>query len=105
MLPVPAPRAIGEHDLCHQNNGLIVGCNRLPVGVDTTYVDTVKGPSGIALITTGLEGENSIVVVLGASSQLTPTLLEKTLPILHHAGFILVQLEIPVETVEFQIRH
>jgi ribokinase len=71
------------------------------VGVDTTYVNTVEGPSGVALITTGVRGENSIVVVPGANSQLTPAMLEKARPILDLAGFILAQLEIPLETVEY----
>jgi len=71
------------------------------VGVDTKHVNTVDGPSGIAVITTGLGGENSIVVVPGANSQLTPALLEKAFPILERAGFILAQLEIPLETVEY----
>lgn len=71
------------------------------VGVDTTYVNTVEGPSGIALITTGVRGENSIVVVPGANNHLTPEMLEKAIPILDRAGFILAQLEIPLETVEY----
>ncbi len=45
-------------------------------GVDTTYLNTVEGPSGVALITTGRRGENNIVVVPGANGQLTPRLLE-----------------------------
>ena len=68
------------------------------VGVDTTYVNTVEGSSGIALITTGVSGENSIVVVPGANNQLTPAMLEKARPVLDVAGFILTQLEIPIET-------
>jgi ribokinase len=71
------------------------------VGVDTKHVSTVEGPSGIALITIGSGGENSIVVVPGANNQLTPALLQKALPILERAGFILAQLEIPLETVEY----
>jgi len=70
-------------------------------GVDTAYVNTVEGPSGVALITTGRHGENSIVVVPGANGQLTPKLLEKPATILERAGFLLVQLEIPLETVEY----
>jgi ribokinase len=70
-------------------------------GVDTTYVNTVEGASGVALITTGLGGENNIVVVPGANGQLTPRLLEKAAAILEHAGFLLAQLEIPLETVEY----
>jgi ribokinase len=70
-------------------------------GVDTTYVNTVEGASGIALITTGLGGENNIVVVPGANGHLTPKLLEKAAPLLARAGFLLAQLEIPLETVDY----
>ena len=69
-------------------------------GVDTTYVNTVEGASGVALITTGRRGENNIVVVPGANGQFTPRLLEKAETILEHAGFLLAQLEIPLETVD-----
>jgi ribokinase len=68
-------------------------------GVDTAFVSTVEGPSGIALITTDPRGENSIVVVPGANGK--PSLLEKAIPILKRAGFLLAQLEIPLETVEY----
>ena len=70
-------------------------------GVDTTYVNTVEGASGVALITTGRRGENNIVVVPGANGQLTPELLEKAATILERAGFLLAQLEIPLETVDY----
>ncbi len=70
-------------------------------GVDTAYVDTVEGPSGVALITTGRSGENNIVVVPGANGHLTPELLEKAATILERAGFLLAQLEIPLETVDY----
>jgi ribokinase len=69
-------------------------------GVDTTCVTTVEGASGVALITTGLGGENNIVVVPGANGELTPKLLEQSAPILERAGFLLAQLEVPLETVE-----
>jgi len=70
-------------------------------GVDTTCVNTVEGASGVALITTGRRGENNIVVVPGANGQLTPKLLEKAATILTRAGFLLAQLEIPLETVDY----
>jgi ribokinase len=69
--------------------------------VDTAYVNTVQGPSGVALITTGARGENTIVVVPGANGLLTPKLLEKATSLLERAGFLLAQLEIPLETVEY----
>jgi ribokinase len=61
----------------------------------------VEGASGVALITTGRRGENNIVVVPGANAGLTPELLEKAAPLLERAGFLLAQLEIPLETVEY----
>lgn len=70
-------------------------------GVDTIAVNMVEGPSGVALITTARDGENSIVVVSGANAQLTPTLLKNATPTLESAGFLLVQLEIPLGTVEY----
>src|SRR5258706_3603895 len=78
-------------------------------GVDTTYVNQVEGASGVALITTGRRGENNIVVVPGANGLVTPELLEEATPLLERAGFILAQLEIPLETVgslaQFAERH
>ena len=70
-------------------------------GVDTTFVNTVPGSSGVALITTGGQGENNIVVVPGANGLLTPQLVEKAASALQGAGFLLAQLEIPLETVEY----
>jgi ribokinase len=70
-------------------------------GVDATYVNTVEGASGIALITTGLCGENNIVVVPGANGHLTTKMLERVTPLLEGAGFLLAQLEIPLETVDY----
>jgi ribokinase len=70
-------------------------------GVNTEYVGTVEGSSGTALITTGPNGENSIVVVPGANAQLTPKSLERAALLLKQAGFFLAQLEVPLETVEY----
>jgi ribokinase len=69
-------------------------------GVDTTYVNTVEGPSGVALITTAVHGDNNIVVVPGVNADLTSKLLEKAAPVMESAGLVLAQLEIPLETVE-----
>lgn len=70
------------------------------VGVKTDCVSTVEGSSGVALITTGGSGENSIVVVPGANGQLTPERLATANPALLQAGFLLAQLEVPLATVE-----
>jgi ribokinase len=70
-------------------------------GVDAENVRTVEESSGVALITTGRQGENNIVVVPGANGRLTPELVEKSSATLDRAGILLAQLEIPIETVEF----
>ena len=70
-------------------------------GVDTTGVNVVDGPSGVALITTGAHGDNSIVVVPGANEFVEPALLHEMTPLLESAGMLLTQLEIPLDTVEY----
>jgi len=69
--------------------------------VNTSAVTTVDAVSGMALITISAGGENSIVVVPGANGMLLPEQLEKAAPVMKQAGFLLTQLEIPLETVEY----
>ncbi len=58
-------------------------------------------PSGVALISVSMRGENSIIIVPGANNALRPADLDLCLPHLQSAGIILTQLEIPMETVEY----
>ena len=69
-------------------------------GVDVAGIATSEGASGVAVIVVSREGENSIVVTPGANSEVTPRDLEANIEILRHAGLVLAQLEIPLETVE-----
>jgi ribokinase len=57
-------------------------------------------PTGVALITVDERGENCIVVAPGANDKLTPDELLLAREALERADIILVQLEIPLETVE-----
>jgi ribokinase len=68
-------------------------------GVDVGAVETVDTASGVALIEVGAQGENSIVVVPGANARLRPEDIDASLDLLRAAGLVLVQLEIPLETV------
>ena len=71
-------------------------------GIDIAHLlsdDTL--PSGVALITVDQSGENSIVVASGANAGLTPADLEDALDKIAGAGIVLMQLEIPMETVHF----
>lgn len=58
-------------------------------------------PSGVALITIDEKAENSIVVSSGANGNLLPEDLAQIPEIIEDAEIILMQLEIPLETVEF----
>jgi len=68
-------------------------------GVNTSAVGNVSGPSGVALISTDKEGENSIIVVPGANGHVTPEILDKHSELIRDAAIVLTQLEIPLETV------
>src|SRR6202041_2134613 len=69
-------------------------------GVEVKGVGTVKGSSGVALINTGDDGQNNIVVVPGANGKLLPKDITKASALLSKAGMILTQLEIPLITLE-----
>lgn len=68
-------------------------------GVDVSAVDTIDGASGVALIEVGSKGENSIVVAAGANTRLLPQDIDANIEIIRAAGLVLIQLEIPLETV------
>jgi len=68
--------------------------------VSVSNVRTTRGKSsGVALITVANFGENTIVVVPGANGALSPTDVAAAEATLQSADAILVQLEIPLETV------
>jgi ribokinase len=71
-------------------------------GINTFHIlSDDELPSGVALITVDQEGENSIVVASGANANLFPSDLEDALEEIANASIVLMQLEIPMETVEF----
>jgi ribokinase len=75
-------------------------------GINTRYLFSDEElPSGVALITVDQNGENSIVVAPGANGNLYPKHLEEALDEIAGASIILMQLEIPMETVEFVAKY
>lgn len=71
-------------------------------GINTSYIlSDPNNPSGVALITIDDHAENCIVVASGANASLHPNDIIKAKHELEAASFILMQLEIPVDTVEF----
>ncbi|MBL3643028.1 ribokinase [[Brevibacterium] frigoritolerans] len=69
--------------------------------VNTKYVEPVTGSaSGTAHITLS-EGDNSIIVVKGANDFITPEYVEKAKKVIEESDIVMVQQEIPEETVEY----
>ena len=74
-------------------------------GVDTHLVQMTAGvPTGVAIIMVDDDGENSIVVIPGANNSLLPIDIEEAREIVETAQIVMLQLEIPMETVEAVIR-
>jgi ribokinase len=70
--------------------------------IDTRYIiKDQKNPSGVALITVDEDGENSIVVAPGSNSHLTAYDIEEDVFATDPSDIFLMQLEIPIGTVEF----
>jgi ribokinase len=70
-------------------------------GVCLDYLKVVEHqPTGTAIIEVSDEGENSIVVVPGANFELTPADIRERRGAFEAADVVLLQLEVPVETVE-----
>lgn len=67
-------------------------------GVDLAYVKETAAPTGTAMILVGGDGENMIAVVPGANGEVSPQDVEAAG--LREGGFVLLQHEIPLSTVE-----
>jgi ribokinase len=73
-------------------------------GIDTRFVFKEKGiASGHALIMIGGEGMNYLSVAPGANYKLTPQKIDEALPVLDEAAMIVMQYEIPEETIKYVI--
>jgi ribokinase len=68
--------------------------------VDVTHLRTEPGtPTGRALVVVDESAENTIVVVGGANSRLSPAHVEAAGEVLRGAPVVVAQLEVPIETV------
>ena len=69
-------------------------------GVDVGHLERVPGrSSGVAPIMVDPSGENAILIVKGANADLLPADIDRAAEDLKRCSLILLQLEIPVETV------
>src|SRR5437763_9112691 len=74
-------------------------------GVDASHVHITPGvSSGVAPIFVETSGQNRIWVVKGANDRLSPADVDAAGDLLRRADFIILQLEIPLETVYYTLR-
>jgi len=73
-------------------------------GIDTTHVTRDPGAaSGVAVILVDERGENMIAVAAGANDRLVPADVDRARGAIAAADVLLVQLEIPLETVRHAV--
>lgn len=69
-------------------------------GLDLTALNVDSdAPTGVALILVDRDGQNMIAVASGANSRLTPADVRMAEPAIRNADVVIVQLEVPLETV------
>jgi ribokinase len=74
-------------------------------GIGTSAVRVIPGvATGAALILVAADGENRIIVAKGANDLLTPADVDAASPQLAAADMVLLQFEVPLETVYHTIR-
>ncbi len=77
----------------------------LEAGVDTRHLLTSKTPTGAAAILIDAHtGENSIIVVPGASSELTPEEIDHMMDLIASSAIFVTQLELPLPAVEHGLK-
>jgi ribokinase len=76
----------------------LAGFARDGIGCEHVVIDSTA-PSGVAQIFVAADGENSIGVASGANACLTPAHIEQAAATIESANTMLLQLEIPLETV------
>ena len=74
------------------------------LGIDTSHVKQVEGlSSGVAPIFVDPDGQNRILVVKGANDALKPADVDRAAEMLKAADCIVLQFEIPLETVYYTV--
>lgn len=72
------------------------------INTDFVFKDPVS-PSGVALISVDSTGENCIIVAAGSNMNLSPEDIDKAEETIIKSDLVLIQLEIPMQTVEYAV--
>ena len=79
--------------------GALLRASLAGAGVDLAGLRTVDAPTGNAIIIVTPDGENSIIVAPSANRQVSPQMIDELEAVWSGAAVLVVQLEIPIETV------
>ena len=71
--------------------------------VDTTYIQTAKGATGVALITVDKNAQNSIVVSPGANFEVKEEDLDNNIEAIKNSDIVVLQLETPLNTIKYAL--
>ncbi|MBR1539911.1 MAG: ribokinase [Clostridia bacterium] len=89
----------------NDESGEILKNNLKSVNVNTNPIETIDNEStGCAFVTVDKSGENNIVVIQGTNKLVTIEMIDKNIELLRECDIVLMQLEIPVDTVKYVIK-
>ena len=71
--------------------------------VDTTYIQTSKGATGVALITVDKNAQNSIVVSPGANFEVKEDDIDNNIEAIKNSDIVVLQLETPLNTIKYAL--
>lgn len=74
------------------------------VNINVDFIQQVNKPTGMAMINVDANAENCIVVVPGANDTLVKEDIDRIKGIIDSNTLLLVQLEVPISTVEYTIK-
>ncbi len=83
------------------NHGDLLRESLSGAGVNVSGVADADTPTGSAIVMVTPDGENSIIVTPGSNRLVTPALLRDFEPVWADASLVVMQLEVPMESVEF----
>lgn len=73
-------------------------------GINTDYMVTLPGESSGTAHITLAEGDNSIIVILGANAKVDPAVVDQGWAAIEQADLVMVQNEIPLPTIGYIIK-
>lgn len=73
-------------------------------GVNIQHIEEGKKATGIAKIIVEESGQNRILVVAGANSEVDKEYVDRHLAAIKESDIVVTQLEIPIETVEYTLK-